>query len=188
MMFSRLFLVYLPVAFAKSIVQAGFGQEITFAKRVQQSSSCADLSQPTTFSLKDITYLKIEQYPTMATVPNSTEIAFEVVNNANGVSTGCSAQNVEIGGRWGDDSNYWYKCVDRSLEVDGNQYPLSTSLHIVWDQWKLSVNQSWECDSGSQVRHIATATLTPSCQETKSAFQYINNCDAPDVEAPATLQ
>ncbi|KAI1407720.1 hypothetical protein F5Y13DRAFT_195068 [Hypoxylon sp. FL1857] len=124
----------------------------------------------------------------MATVPNSTQLAFEVINNANGVSTGCSAQNVEVGGRWGDDSRYWYKCVGRSLEVDGNEYPLSTSLHVIWDEWKLSVNQSWECDGGIHVKHIATATLAPSCQETKSAFQYINNCEAPDLEAPATVQ
>ncbi|OTA52753.1 hypothetical protein K449DRAFT_427072 [Hypoxylon sp. EC38] len=179
---------FLSALSMSSAARAGFGQELLSRTRARQLTSCADLSRPTTFSLKDITYLKVEEYPTMATVPNSTQLALEVVNNANGVSTGCSAQNVEIGGRWGDDSKYWYKCVDRSLEVDGNEYPLSTSLHVVWDEWKLSVNQSWECDGGTHVKHIATATLTPSCQETKSAFQYINNCEAPDLEAPAIIQ
>ncbi|OTA85559.1 hypothetical protein M434DRAFT_163249 [Hypoxylon sp. CO27-5] len=179
---------FLSASSVSSAARTGFGQELPSPKRAQQLTSCADLFQPTTFSLKDITYLKVEEYPTMATVPNSTQLAFEVVNNANGVSTGCSAQNVEIGGRWGDDSKYWYKCIDRSLEVDGNEYPLNTSLHVVWDEWKLSVNQSWECDGGTHVKHIATATLTPSCQETRSAFQYINNCEAPDLEAPAMIQ
>ncbi|KAI0835021.1 hypothetical protein F5Y06DRAFT_142574 [Hypoxylon sp. FL0890] len=188
MMLSRHFFAFLPVSSALSVTQAGFNQELPFPRRAQDISACADLSQPTTFLLKDITYQKLEQYPTMAIVPNSTYLSLEVVNNANGISTGCSAQNVEIGGRWGDDSNYWYKCVDRSLELDGNEYPLTTGLHVIWNEWKLGVNQSWECNDGTHVKHIATATLTPSCQETKSAFQYINNCEAPDLEAPATLQ
>ncbi|KAI2470177.1 hypothetical protein F4781DRAFT_430595 [Annulohypoxylon bovei var. microspora] len=171
-----------------SVVQAGLSQALSPSKRAGQVSSCDDLSTPTTFSLTQISYVKIEQYPSMATVPNSTQLVFEVVNNANGVSTGCSPQNVEVGGQWGDDSNYWYKCVDRSLEVNGNEFPLSTSVHIIWDQWNLSVNQSWNCGDQSVVRHISTTTLKPSCQETKSAFQYINECTAPDLEAPAAFQ
>ncbi|KAI1102706.1 hypothetical protein F4804DRAFT_255232 [Jackrogersella minutella] len=169
-------------------IELGFGQGMSSSKRAEQDSSCVDLSKPTTFSLKQISYVKIEQYPSMATVPNSTQLAFEVVNNANGISTGCSPQNVEVGGQWGDDSNYWYKCIDRSLVVSGDEHALSTSAHIIWDEWKLSVNQSWDCGSEIVVRHISTTTLTPSCQETRSAYQYIKDCTAPDLEAPATTQ
>ncbi|KAI1451467.1 hypothetical protein F4805DRAFT_96594 [Annulohypoxylon moriforme] len=176
--------LFLPLA----VVQAGLSRVSPSSKKTERASSCADISTPTTFSLSQISYIKIEQYPTMATVPNSTQLVFDVINNANGVSTGCSPQNVEVNGQWGNDSNYWYKCVDRSLEVNGDEVPLSTSVHIIWDQWQLSVNQSWICGDQSVVRHISTTTLKPSCQETSSAFQYINECTAPDLEAPAVFQ
>ncbi|KAI1211150.1 uncharacterized protein F4807DRAFT_458722 [Annulohypoxylon truncatum] len=196
-----------------SVVQAGLCLALP-SSETEQISSCDDIAAPTTFSLSQISYIKIEQYPTMATVPNSTQLVFTVVNNANGVSTGCSPQNVEVNGQWGDDSNYWYKCVDQSLEVNGDEVPLSTSAHIIWDQWQLSVNQSWSCGDQyvsslalpkngnckivdkmlspntyrSTVRHISTTTLKPSCQETSSAFQYINECTVPDLEATAAIQ
>ncbi|KAI0887709.1 uncharacterized protein GGS22DRAFT_88243 [Annulohypoxylon maeteangense] len=171
-----------------SFVQAGSSHTFLSSKRAEKVSSCADISTPTTFSLSQISYIKIEQYPTMATVPNSTQLVFEVVNNANSISTGCSPQNVEVNGQWGNDSNYWYKCIDRNLEVNGDEVTLSTSAHVVWEQWQLSVNQSWSCGDESIVRHISTTTLKPSCQETSSAFQYINECTAPDLEAPAAFQ
>ncbi|KAI1446498.1 hypothetical protein F5Y02DRAFT_416784 [Annulohypoxylon stygium] len=176
--------IFLPLL----VFQVGSSCGSSPFKRAAQVSSCADIAAPSTFSLSQISYKKIEQYPSMATVPNSTQLVFTVLNNANGVSTGCSPQNVEVNGQWGDDSNYWYKCTDRSLEVNGDNVSVSTSAHIIWDNWQLSVNQSWSCGDQSMVRHISTTTLDPSCQETSSAFQYINECTAPDLVSPATAQ
>ncbi|OTB09414.1 hypothetical protein M426DRAFT_79117 [Hypoxylon sp. CI-4A] len=115
-------------------------------RREQQSPSCTDISTPTTFSLGDISYVRVETAPNFAITPNSTQLVFEITNNANGVLTGCSLINVQIDGQWGDDSNYWFDCMDKNLEVDGNEYPLQTNAHIIWEDWKVSVNQSWVCD------------------------------------------
>ncbi|KAI6084178.1 hypothetical protein F4821DRAFT_262223 [Hypoxylon rubiginosum] len=153
----------------------------------QQFSSCADTSTPTTFSVKGATYVKVLTWH-FTTTPNSTQLAFEVVNAANGISIPCSLQNVEINGQWGDDSNYWYSCSDRSLTVDEKEYPVRTNAHIIWDDWKLTVNQTWDCGGESAVRHISSATLAPTCQEFPGDFQYVSNCEAPDLEAAATTQ
>ncbi|KAI0168925.1 hypothetical protein GGR52DRAFT_592712 [Hypoxylon sp. FL1284] len=154
---------------------------------MRQPSSCADTSAPSTFSLKDVIYVKQLTWH-FSTLPNTTQMAFEVVNDANGVSTGCSLQNVEVDGRWADDSDYWYGCLDRSLTVDAREYPVRTSARIVWDEWRLTVNQTWDCGGESAVRHISEATLKPECDEYEGDFQYINDCTAPDMEAAATVQ
>lgn len=147
-MLLRQFSLFLPLALALPAVQAGSDNTV-------QVQSCADVSKPSTFSLKGVTYLRYEVSPyQMDAMPNLTQLAFEVVNNANGVSIGCSAQNVENEGRWPDTSNYWYKCQDRSLKVGANEYPITTSARIVWDDWKLSVNQTVDC--GGYVRFLPT--------------------------------
>lgn len=126
-------------------VTAGYGNDARVPSTMaQQFSSCADTSTPTTFSVKGATYVKVLTWH-FTTTPNSTQLAFEVVNAANGISIPCSLQNVEINGQWGDDSNYWYSCSDRSLTVDEKEYPVRTNAHIIWDDWKLTVNQTWDC-------------------------------------------
>lgn len=110
------------------------------------AASCADTSTPTTFSVKGVAYVKYETYPgSYDTPPNSTQLAFEVVNAANGVSTGCSLQNAEFQGQWPDDSTVWRSCIDRTLSVDGQDYPVKTSALFLWEEWKLTVNQTWDC-------------------------------------------
>ncbi|KAI1370621.1 hypothetical protein F4677DRAFT_348997 [Hypoxylon crocopeplum] len=190
MMYLHLCHLLLPLSYALFAAGVEHGPEIlSFDKRMQLSSSCADISAPTTFSLKQVSYLKFETYPgAYDEPPNSTQLAFEVVNQANGVSTGCSLQVVGWGGNWGDDSKVWHECIDRSLEVGGKEYPVKTSAHFVWDDWVLTVNQTWACDDKTTVRHISTATLEPDCTEDKTPFQYINSCTAPDAEVAATLQ
>ncbi|KAI2778335.1 hypothetical protein F4815DRAFT_246603 [Daldinia loculata] len=176
----------LALPFAQSFVQAGSSQELSSSKKAQ---SCTEAST-TTFSLKGAIYVRVETSPyAIDAFPNSTQLAFEVVNNANGVSTGCSLQNVEHDNVWPDLSNYWFKCSDRNYEVDGSEYPISTGANFLWDDsWKLRVNQTWNCDGRTVVRQVATATLTPDCKETSSPQQYIKNCDISDTEVPATNQ
>ncbi|KAI1499908.1 hypothetical protein F5X99DRAFT_262831 [Biscogniauxia marginata] len=159
-------------------------------RRVQQLlPSCTEASAPTTFTLKDITYLRYEasQNPSEAP-PNSTVLAFEVVNQANEVSTGCSCQNVMVDGHWADDSEYWYACLDRSITIDGQDFTVKTNAQISWDAWLLAVNQTWACDEQATVRQISTTTLAPTCSETTTGPQYVKECTAPDVEVAATSQ
>ncbi|KAI0382328.1 hypothetical protein F5Y04DRAFT_280111 [Hypomontagnella monticulosa] len=99
---------------------------------------------------------------------NSTQLVFNAVNNANGVSSGARLKTL-------------------STRVHGEEYPIKTNTRIIWDDWKLSVNQTVDC-AGTVVRHISTATLAPDCQETESATQYIENCQIPNLEVSATSQ
>ncbi|KAI1633524.1 hypothetical protein F4809DRAFT_622904 [Biscogniauxia mediterranea] len=116
-------------------------------------SSCTEVSTSTTFGLSDITYLRYEvsQNPGDAP-PNSTVLAFEVVNRANEVSTGCSCQNVMVDGHWADDSAYWYACLDRSISIGGQEFTVKTNARISWDAWVLAVNQTWACDEQCVIR------------------------------------
>ncbi|KAL7621795.1 hypothetical protein AAE478_007294 [Parahypoxylon ruwenzoriense] len=179
------FLLQLP--FVASVVRASCTHN---AKGGRELARCADLSAPTAFSIKGLSYLKYEVYPsTGPTQPNSTQLAFVIVNQANGIPAGCSLQNVMVSGHYGDDSNYWYPCQDRILTTDdGHEYPIKTSAHVIWDAWKLTVNQTWTCDGDAVVRQISTLTVASTCTETKSAFQFMNECTAPDVNISATLQ
>ncbi|KAI1494923.1 hypothetical protein F5X96DRAFT_420610 [Biscogniauxia mediterranea] len=152
-------------------------------------SSCTEVSTSTTFGLSDITYLRYEvsQNPGDAP-PNSTVLAFEVVNRANEVSTGCSCQNVMVDGHWADDSAYWYACLDRSISIGGQEFTVKTNARVSWDAWVLAVNQTWACDEQATVRQISTTTLAPTCSETVSGPQYVKECTAPDMEVAATIQ
>ncbi|XXG96250.1 hypothetical protein Hte_002531 [Hypoxylon texense] len=182
------YLCYLLAALVLADSIAGYDydtQELARSRR--QPSSCADTYTPTTFTVRGVAYVKSLTWH-FTTTPNSTQLAFEVVNAANGISTGCSLQNVEINGQWGDDTKYWYSCADRSLAIDENEYPVRTSAHIIWDDWKLTVNQTWDCGGGNAVTQISSVTLAPTCQEYQGDFQYVNDCTAPDLEAAATTQ
>ncbi|KAI1074252.1 hypothetical protein F5B20DRAFT_586483 [Whalleya microplaca] len=151
--------------------------------------SCTETSTPTTFAVQSLVYLRFEAGPyPMESQPNTTQLAFEVANRANGVLTTCSFQNVMYQGQWVDDSNYWHTCGDRTFAVDGVDHPVRTDALFVWDAWRLSVNQSWACDEVTTVSHISTMTFKPNCTETRSEYQYVNECTAPDVEATASLQ
>ncbi|KAI1473255.1 uncharacterized protein F4812DRAFT_455069 [Daldinia caldariorum] len=176
----------LALPFAQSVAQAGPSRQLS---SLEETRSCTEASA-TTFSLKGVFYVRVETSPYAITAfPNSTQLAFEVINNANGVSTGCSLQNVQHDNVWPDLSNYWFKCLDRSYEVDGSEYPINTSTNFLWDDsWKLRVNQTWNCDGQTIVKQVATATLKPTCKETSSPQQYIENCDISDAEVPATDQ
>lgn len=141
----RGYLGYLFAALVLADAIAGYAHHTqVLARSRQQPSSCADTYTPTTFTLKGVAYVKLLTWH-FTTVPNTTQLAFEVVNAANDISTGCSLQNVEINGQWGDDTKYWYSCADRSLTIDEEEYPVRTSAHIVWDDWNLTVNQTWDC-------------------------------------------
>ncbi|KAI8957363.1 hypothetical protein F5Y11DRAFT_352637 [Daldinia sp. FL1419] len=179
------FCLLLALTLAQSVVRAESDQEPS-SKKVQ---SCTEAST-STFSIKDAIYVRVETSPyTPDAFPNTTQLAFEVINNANGVSTGCALQNVEQNNVWPDLSNYWFKCLDKSYEVDGSEYPLNTGANFLWDDsWKLRVNQTWNCDGRTVVRQVATATLRATCEETSSPQQYIKNCDIPDTEAPGAKQ
>ncbi|KAH9989890.1 hypothetical protein F4779DRAFT_259785 [Xylariaceae sp. FL0662B] len=190
MMHSRLFhLALLPALSLPFIgVYAALDPGI-LTKHTPHVQSCAETSTPTTFVIKGLVYLRYEvgPYP-MESQPNSTQLAFEVTNSANGVSTGCSFQNVMYEGQWPDDSDYWHACSDRTFISTGGSYPVRTNARFLWDAWKLSVNQSWACDEVTSVNYTSTTTLEPNCTETRSEYQYINECVAPDVEVTATLQ
>ncbi|KAI2607896.1 hypothetical protein GGR54DRAFT_395192 [Hypoxylon sp. NC1633] len=182
---------FMTLSHALSVAAAvGYGHDIaTPYKRAELLAACADISAPTTFSLKSIQYVKYVTYPGAYDVPpNSTQLAFDVINQANEVSTNCFLENVGFGNTWGDDSNYWYGCTDQSLDVGGEEYPVRTNAHIVWNEWRLVVNQTWACDQETTVMHIAAATLTPSCTEYNSPFQYTEGCSAPDTDVAAVVQ
>ncbi|KAI1252303.1 hypothetical protein MGN70_006877 [Eutypa lata] len=116
-------------------------------------------------------------------------MAFEMINEANSVSTGCSFMRVMMGdGQYPDDSKDWHPCLDRSMDIDGQEVVVATSARFDWNTWDLAVNQSWACGDGDPVQHIATALLEPECKETIGAFQYINECAAPETQIPAASQ
>ncbi|KAI8625912.1 hypothetical protein F5Y19DRAFT_478992 [Xylariaceae sp. FL1651] len=152
-------------------------------------SSCPEACEPTTFTLRDISYLRYEVSPYMPeSQPNSTELAFELVNEANGISTGCACQNVMSHGQWADDSHHWYACIDRSITVGNQQYSVRTSALVSWDDWQLAINQTWVCDDGAMVSQVSALTLAPNCTENRTASQYIKECTAPDIQVTATTQ
>ncbi|KAI1801976.1 hypothetical protein F4811DRAFT_426993 [Daldinia bambusicola] len=176
----------LALPFAQSVIQARPNRPLS---SLGETRSCTEASS-TTFSLKNAMYIRVETSPYAITPPpNATQLAFEVINNANGVSASCGLTNVEHDNMWPDLSNYWFHCSDRSYEVDGSEYPIYTSTNFLWDEsWKLRVNQTWNCDDQTIVKQVATATLKPTCQETSSPQQYIKNCNISDAEVPAMDQ
>ncbi|KAI0428435.1 hypothetical protein F5Y09DRAFT_286990 [Xylaria sp. FL1042] len=112
-------------------------------------SSCPDPDTPKAFTLRQITYLRYETSPyTFSPQPNTTQLVFELENETTGVTTGCACQNVmRSDGTWADDSEFWYACVDKTLPVSGVQtVVVKTSAHVDWDDWRLSVNQTWRCE------------------------------------------
>ncbi|KAI1387129.1 uncharacterized protein F4822DRAFT_274653 [Hypoxylon trugodes] len=184
MIFPRECFFILPLL---TIAGANHGPEVHDINKRSAQESCAEISKPSTFTISNTQYIKVEGRDPIDPMLNSTTIAFEVVNNANGVTVGCSRINVMHDGKYPDDSKYWSDCQDLSLEVDGTSYPLTTNANFLWNEWKLSVNQSWNC-GGATVRHISTVTLSPTCNETRSPYQYLNECSAPKVESPARSQ
>ncbi|KAI0534473.1 hypothetical protein GGR58DRAFT_60118 [Xylaria digitata] len=110
--------------------------------------SCLDPDIPYSFAFSSIAYLRYEVSLTSASPqPNTTQLVFELENENTGISTGCALQNVMNGGDWADDSHRWYPCVDRVITVGGTQYPVRTSAHVRWDDWRVTVNQTWVCDT-----------------------------------------
>ncbi|KAI0026257.1 hypothetical protein F4780DRAFT_719148 [Xylariomycetidae sp. FL0641] len=152
-------------------------------------AACAGTLEPTTFFLRDITYIRYEASPyTGESPPNGTTLAFEVVNKANGISTGCAVQNVMSQGQWKDDSVTWQSCLDRPLTIGGSQFTVKTSAQFSWNTWQLTINQTWNCDERTTSRRISRLALEPACTESKTPYQYVKECTAPDIEAAATPQ
>ncbi|KAI2610315.1 uncharacterized protein GGS25DRAFT_488373 [Hypoxylon fragiforme] len=159
-MFLRL--VYLlPLSYtaaAALLAKAGEGLEaqaqaqplLITNKRTTNLSSCTSGSNPTTFTLQNMHYLQHLTYysPGAPTPINSTQLVFDVLNNANGILTGCSLQDVMVGGVWGDVRDYWFQCGDQSIEADGREFPVRTSANFPFDDWTLRVNQTWDCGEG----------------------------------------
>lgn len=81
----------------------------------------------------------------MPTAPvNTTQLVFEITNTATGISTGCSLQSVpRSDGAW--PSGQATTCLERTIAVDGRDYPVKTSARVDWDAWRLTVNQTWVC-------------------------------------------
>ncbi|KAI1369729.1 hypothetical protein F5Y08DRAFT_334084 [Xylaria arbuscula] len=155
----------------------------------QEDQPCSDPNSPKSFSFHGITYLQHTTSPyQFSPQPNSTQLAFELVNENTGVSTGCACQIVmDRDGDWaGNDGEIQYACVDRTITVGDAQYPVKTSARVFWDDWLISVNQTWSCADSMTISQFSTLTLTPTCNETTSAFQYIKECTAPDVIIAAT--
>ncbi|CAJ2505843.1 Uu.00g132370.m01.CDS01 [Anthostomella pinea] len=73
--------------------------------------------------------------------------ALVLVNQANGVSTGCACQTIMYQGHWADDSSYLHTCVDRSITVDDEEFTVKTSALISWDTWRQPISQTWACDA-----------------------------------------
>ncbi|KAI1309212.1 hypothetical protein F5Y03DRAFT_74861 [Xylaria venustula] len=118
-------------------------------------STCPDPNTAKSFAIRQIAYLRYETSPyTASPQPNTTQLVFEVDNEDTGISTGCACQDVmSSDGDWADDSHIWYACVDRTITVtdDGGngsetQYPVKTSVRVEWDDWRLTVNQTWTCE------------------------------------------
>ncbi len=117
----------------------------------RQEAGCVGKFPPTIFSLESIFYIKIEYalYTPDPHGPNSTTMTSEVANQANGISTGCSFMRVMMdNGEYPDDSKDWHPCLDRTLDVDGQQVTVGTSTRFDWDSWSLAVKQSWTCGNG----------------------------------------
>ncbi|KAI1276987.1 hypothetical protein F5Y07DRAFT_118994 [Xylaria sp. FL0933] len=179
---------------------------LPLSSRSQSPSSCPDPSTPKSFTLRQITYLRYETSPYMPSPqPNTTQLVFELENEVTGVTTGCACQNVmSADGSWADDSGYWYACQDGSIPISiptsttdgegsgdsrGEQTAavvVKTSARIDWDEWRIAVNQTWECDESETISQFSSLTLTPTCTETRTGFQYIKECTAPDVVVSAT--
>ncbi|KAI8947587.1 hypothetical protein F4801DRAFT_497296 [Xylaria longipes] len=151
------------------------------------SQSCPPPSSPKSFSLREITYLRYEasQY-TSPTPLNTTQLAFEITNTATEISTGCALQTVMAQGDWVNDSEYWYTCLERTLTVDDREYPVTTSARLDWDQWRLTVNQTWVCQESVTISQFSALTLAPTCTENRTSAQYIKECSAPDIVVDAT--
>lgn len=116
-----------------------------------QGADCSGQFPPTTFSLENIQYIKVEYalYTPDLHGPNSTQMAFEMINEANSVSTGCSFMRVMMDdGQYPDDSKDWHPCLDRSMDIDGQEVVVATSARFDWNTWDLAVNQSWACGDG----------------------------------------
>ncbi|KAK5626533.1 hypothetical protein RRF57_002248 [Xylaria bambusicola] len=158
------------------------------------SSQCPDPSTPNTFSFTSFAYLRYTASPNPMLPylpppqPNTTQLVFILENVNTGVTTGCAIQNMmDSHGNWADDSRVWYQCVDRTMTgPDGVQRPVKTRAHVVWDEWRVTVNQTWACDDSTVVNQFATLTLTPTCSATTTSFQNIRSCEAPDVVVSAT--
>lgn len=120
-----------------------------------QEGECSEQFPPTAFSLDSIQYIKVEYalYTPDLHGPNSTQMAFEVVNEANNVSTGCTFMRVMMeGGQYPDDSKDWHPCEDRSIDVNDQEVVVGTTAQFDWDTWSLAVNQSWTCGDGYAIR------------------------------------
>ncbi|KAI1353898.1 hypothetical protein F5Y01DRAFT_44006 [Xylaria sp. FL0043] len=112
-------------------------------------------------------------------------------------------------GTWADDSEYWYACQDESIPIsipttipiptsttngeggDDEQQTtaavvVKTSARVDWDGWRIAVNQTWECEESETISQFSSLTLTPTCTENRTGFQYIKECTAPDVVVSAT--
>ncbi|KAI0968098.1 hypothetical protein F4678DRAFT_202234 [Xylaria arbuscula] len=161
------------------------------------ASACPDPNTAKSFAIRQIAYLRYETSPyTFSPQLNTTQLVFEVDNENTGVSTGCACQNVmSSDGDWADDSHVWYACVDRTITVangggggDGSEteYPVKTSVRVDWDDWRLTVNQTWRCEESVNISQFSIFTLTPTCTENISGLQYIKECTAPDLVVPAT--
>ncbi|KAI0505756.1 hypothetical protein F5B22DRAFT_496164 [Xylaria bambusicola] len=154
-------------------------------------SQCPDPSAPNSFTFSSFAYLR---YTTSdnpmppAPQPNTTQLVFVLENASTGVSTGCAIQNMMDGdGNWADDSRVWYQCVDRAVTgADGVQRAVRTRAHVIWDEWRVAVNQTWACDDSTTVSQFAALTLTPTCSVTTTSWQNIKSCEAPDVVVSTT--
>lgn len=116
-----------------------------------QGAECSEQFPPTTFSLENIQYIKVEYalYTPDLHGPNSTQMAFDVINEANNISTGCAFMRVMMDdGQYPDDSKDWHPCEDRSINIDDQEVVVGTSARFDWNTWNLAVNQSWTCGDG----------------------------------------
>lgn len=141
---------FLGLAYARPSGKGVLSRNLSSAKPPHEAT-CPEQFPPTTFALASIQYIKIEYvlYTPDLHGPNSTQMAFEATNAANGVSTGCSFMRVMMAnGEYPDDSKDWHPCLDRSLDVDGQEAAVATSARFDWNTWDLAVNQSWTCGNG----------------------------------------
>ncbi|KAI0856968.1 hypothetical protein F4860DRAFT_386741 [Xylaria cubensis] len=145
-------------------------------------------TDPKSFSLSEITYLRYEVSPNVPTAQlNTTQLVFEITNLATEISTGCALQTImSPSGDWLEDDATWYTCLERTITVNDKEYPVRTSARLDWDEWRLAVNQTWVCEESVTISQFSALTLTPTCTENKTASQYIKECTAPDVVVTAT--
>ncbi|KAH9884343.1 hypothetical protein F4778DRAFT_562291 [Xylariomycetidae sp. FL2044] len=182
-----LLLLLLPPALSV-LAAPPFTHHATLDKRF---SSCTDISAPSTFTITDINYVKHLVYyaPGSPLAHNTTQFVFGVANQANGVSTGCSYTYVRLEGEWTDPhGTYLFSCYDRSIVIGERETPVLTSSTFDWDTWHLAVNQTWACDEQASVQHLTTTNLAPNCTAYETAYEYVESCLAPEVEAVAVLQ